>query len=32
MRKYERNKRLVDFNEIPKILTEIFYNDITGIL
>ena len=30
--KYERNKRLVDFNEIPKIIAEIFYNDITSIL
>ena len=30
--KYNRNKRLVDFTEIPEIFAEIFYNDITRIL
>ena len=30
--KYNRNKRLVDFTEIPEIFAQIFYNDITRIL
>ena len=29
---YDHNKQLVDFNEIPKILAEIFYNEIDLML
>ena len=32
MEKYERNRRLVDFNEIPDTLVEIFINNIKLIL